>query len=76
MPVDYINIIDRVWGHLKAGQRHQMHSRGLTLPVFGLRYYSAPGRRKERRRCIGTAGANAKINTSASPKIKKTNKRK
>lgn len=31
MPVDYINIIDRVWGHSKLGSSNRTRSGGLTL---------------------------------------------
>ena len=58
-------------GAFKAGQQRRMHSRALTLPVFGPRVYSETGRRQEWERCMDTTGVNAKINIVPKKKKKK-----
>lgn len=44
-----------------------MCSRGQTLPAFGARRYSEPGRgdEVEEERCMGRTGMNAEIDTAA-----------
>lgn len=75
MPVDYINIIDVVRGHLKRdGGGTETHSRGLTRPAFGPGY-DAASLGGDEKRSVSTTGANSEINTL--PEInKKMNKRK
>lgn len=59
-------------GAFKAGQQQQMHSRGLTLPVFGPRHYGKLGGPREWERYMSRARVNTKIN--AMPKMNQRNK--
>lgn len=60
MPVDYINIIDRVLGHLKPGGIGECMAEDRRFLCSDRGIAARAGRRRELKRCMGTTGVNAK----------------
>lgn len=65
MPVDYINIIDRVWGHLKLGSSGKCIAEDRHFLCLDRGVTASLGEGESGRDAWAQPGVNTKINTTA-----------